>query len=108
MSGQFLNSGNNPFGNLNLTNTSNSGNFSLTIPQICFNGMQNVSGTDGSIGFFFGWADRIAQIQVGWYANGTNVVNGLVIAKDVPSQTITIQTQQFQSGAFYQFCNFAS
>jgi len=106
MPGQFINTGN--AGNLKLTNTNDSGNFSLTIPQICFNGMQNVAGVADSVGFFFGCAANIEQIQIGWYANGTGVVNGLVIAKDVPSQTITIQTQEFQSGAFYSFCNFAS
>ena len=108
MPGQFINSGTNPFGKVSLINNSNSGNLTLAIPQICYNGMQNVSGTNGSVGFFFGWTENIEQIQVGWYANGVGVVNGLVIAKDVPSQTITIQTQEFQSGAFYQFCNFAS
>jgi hypothetical protein len=106
MPGQFINSGN--AGNLKLTNTNDSGNFSLTVPQICYGGMQNVSGTNGSTGLFFGWTENIEQIQIGWYANGANVINGLVIAKDVPNQTITIQTQEFQSGAFYQFCNFAS
>ena len=106
MPGQFINTGN--AGNLKLTNTNDSGNFSLTIPQICFIGMQNVAGVADSVGFFFGYTANIEQIQIGWYANGTGVVNGLVIAKDVPNQTITIQTQQFQSGAFYDFCNFAS
>jgi hypothetical protein len=108
MPGQFINTGTNPAGKLTLTNTNNSGNLTLAIPQICFNGMQNVAGVADSVGFFFGWAARIEQIQIGWYANGAGVVNGLVIAKDVFNQTITIQTQQFQSGAFYQFCNFAS
>lgn len=108
MPGQFINTGTNPGGKVTLTNNSNSGNLSLTIPQICFNGMQNVAGINDSVGFFFGWTANIEQIQIGWYANGAGVVNGLVIAKDIPSQTITIQTQQFQSGAFYNFCNFAS
>lgn len=108
MPGQFINTGTNPNGKLSLTNVNNEGNFSLTIPQICYSGMQNVAGSDSTVGFFFGWAANIEQIQIGWYANGTNVVNGLVIAKDVGNQTITIQTQQFQSGAFYNFCNFAS
>jgi hypothetical protein len=106
MPGQFINTGN--AGKITLANNSNSGNLTLSIPQICYNGMQNVAGTDGNVGFFFGWTEIIEQIQIGWYANGAGVVNGLVIAKDVPLQTITIQTQQFQSGAFYQFCNFAS
>ena len=108
MPGQFINTGTNPFGKLSLVNNSNSGNLAFTIPQICYNGMQNVAGVADSEGFFFGWAANIEQIQIGWYANGPNVINGLVIAKDVGNQTITIQTQQFQSGAFYNFCNFAS
>ena len=95
-------------GGLRLENRNNSGNLAFTIPQICYNGMQNVAGVADSVGFFFGWAANIEQIQIGWYANGAGVVNGLVVAKDIPSQTITIQTQQFQSGAFYNFCNFAS
>ena len=106
MPGHFINSGN--AGKVTLTNTNNAGNLTLSKPQICYDGMQNVSGTDGSTGLFFGWTERIEQIQIGWYANGAGVVNGLVIAKDVPNQTITIQSQQFQSGAFYDFCNFAS
>jgi hypothetical protein len=106
MPGQFKNTGTNPDGKLSLVNNSNSGNLTLAIPQICFNGMQNVAGVADSVGFFFGGAANIEQIQIGWYANGAGVVNGLVIAKDVPNQTITIQSQQFQSGAFYQFCNF--
>lgn len=67
---------------------------------------QNVAGTDSNIGFFFGgWSNgNLIPVQIGWYAQGENVKNGLVTDINLDTQTITIEnTQQFKSGRSYYF-----
>ena len=74
---------------------------------------QNVSGSDGFVGFFFGaFAAEdglLTMVQVGWFAQGPGVSNGVVVAIDptYDHQTVTIEgTQQFQSGRSYVFTSY--
>lgn len=66
--------------------------------------MQNVSGTNSNIGFFFGFSTILQTIQVGWLANGDGIVNGRVISIDPISQIVTLESGfEFQSGRSYTF-----
>jgi hypothetical protein len=67
---------------------------------------QNVSGTAGETGLFFGGfrgEGLLDLVKVGWLANGTGVSNAPVTAIDRVNQTITISGAQFGSGNFYVF-----
>ena len=68
--------------------------------------VQNVAGTSSNVGFFFtGFTHGIlTNVQVGWYAQGPDVQNGLVIAINPTAETITISgSQPFTSGQSYAF-----
>lgn len=78
---------------------------------------QNVSGSSNNIAFFFfgNDADILRVVQIGWYANGPGVNYGVVSNISTTgtglsggpnnSSTITISSQNFQSGQFYTFTN---
>jgi hypothetical protein len=69
-------------------------------------GWQNVAGSDGYEGLFFGGFRNeglLDLVKVGFLANGTGVVNAPVTAIDRVNQTITISGQQFISGESYNF-----
>lgn len=74
--------------------------------------IQNVSGVDSNVGFFFGgWSNiienNLSVVQVGWYAQGENVQNGRVTNIDILNQTITLEnSQRFKSGRSYTFTSF--
>lgn len=66
--------------------------------------MQNVSGTNSNIGFFFGFTTALQDIQVGWFANGDGITNGRVISIDPISQIVVLDPAfEFQSGRSYTF-----
>lgn len=70
---------------------------------------QNVLGIDSNIGYFFGgWSNgNLTMVQIGWYAQGENVQNGIVTNIDIPNQKITINnSQQFKSGRSYIFTSY--
>ena len=67
---------------------------------------QNVAGSDGDTGFFFGGfrgEGLLDLVKVGFLANGQGVTNAPVTAVDRVNQTITISGAQFVSGAHYDF-----
>ena len=80
-----------------------------TTPATCTSPYtQNVAGSDGLVGFFFGgFPTPLAPVQVGWYANGTGITDALVTNIDSVNQLITIAAGNgvFISGGFYEFCN---
>jgi hypothetical protein len=80
-----------------------------TTPATCTSpSTQNVAGSDGLIGFFFGgFPTPLGPVQIGWFANGTSVTDALVTDVDSVNQLITIAAGNgvFISGAFYEFCN---
>ena len=80
-----------------------------TTPATCTSpSTQNVAGSDGLVGFFFGgFPSPLGPVQIGWYANGTNVTDALVTNIDSGNQLITIAAGNgvFISGGFYEFCN---
>jgi outer membrane biosynthesis protein TonB len=80
-----------------------------TTPATCTSpSTQNVAGSDGLVGFFFGgFPTPLAPVQVGWYANGTGITDALVTNIDSGNQLITIASGNgvFISGGFYEFCN---
>jgi hypothetical protein len=68
--------------------------------------IQNVAGTDSYIGFFFQAfvEGTFSNVQVGWYAQGAGVVDGLVIEVNPGNETIIITgSQKFKSGQSYSF-----
>jgi hypothetical protein len=77
-------------------------------PSVCTNAIQNVAGVDGLTGLFFGgFPSPLGVVQVGWYANGFGVTDGLVTNIDSVNQLITIAEGNglFNSGVSYYFCN---
>jgi hypothetical protein len=67
----------------------------------------NISGTNSNVGDFtggfFGRA-LLYMVQVGWYAQGPDVLDGIVTNIDYINQLITIDaTQQFLGGSSYYF-----
>ena len=71
---------------------------------------QNVFGVPTLIGFFFdgfGVGKTLNDVQLGWYANGDGVVNGVVTNIDIPNQKITIADGRglFLPGLSYRFYN---
>ena len=53
---------------------------------------QNVTGTASNIGFFYnGFVDHLLDnVQIGWYAQGSGMVNIPVTDVNIPNKTITI------------------
>jgi sporulation protein YlmC with PRC-barrel domain len=72
--------------------------------------IQNVSGTNSNIGFFFtNHPDTnpvTNGIQIGWYAQGEGVFNGKVTDINIANETITIENQLFKSGQAYYFTSY--
>lgn len=72
---------------------------------------QNVAGVNSNIGFFFGGFSNgnLTMVNVGWFAQGEGVVNGIVTNININDQTISIdpmQNQQFVSGRSYTFTKY--
>ena len=71
---------------------------------------QNVLGLDSNIGYFYdgfyihGGNHNLINVQVGWYAQGEGVVNGLVVDVNQAEEKITIALpNRFKSGKSYTF-----
>ena len=79
--------------------------------MVTYSGLQqNVAGTNSNTGYFFGgFANgNLANVEVGWYAQGHDtdglLVDGLVTAIDIINQRITIALpNEFTSGKSYIF-----
>lgn len=73
-------------------------------------GVQNVSGVDSNVGFFFTNHPETNPItnviQIGWYAQGEDVFNGQVTAINIEIEQVTILNQNFKSGRFYYFTSY--
>ena len=73
-------------------------------------GVQNVSGVDSNVGFFFTNHPETNPItnviQIGWYAQGEDVFNGQVTAINIAIEQVTILNQNFKSGRFYYFTSY--
>ena len=74
-----------------------------TIPAV-----QNVSGSDGAVGFFFtgSWSaltgvPNLNDVQPGWLVD--QIPGATVVSTDAGTQTITITGGAFVSGSFYTF-----
>jgi len=70
--------------------------------------VQNVSGSNGTVGFFFtgSWSNlrgnpNLNDIQPGWLVTGMG--GATVVSTDAGNQTITITGGTFTSGDFYTF-----
>ena len=77
----------------------------MALPNTSY--IQNVAGTDSFSGFFFRAfvEGTFSNVQVGWYAQGPGVVDGLVIyVGNTNNEVITITgSQKFKSGQSYYF-----
>jgi hypothetical protein len=79
----------------------------FTADKITTQGIQNVSGSDGNVGFFFlnGWfthpGTNIELVRPGWVVAGHPT--WIVTAVDPNSETVTISGGTFISGASYAF-----
>ena len=68
-----------------------------------------VSSSTSANGLFLGAASALSMVQVGWYANGPEVPNGIVTEITISGADITISIvpaniqMQFQSGQSYTF-----
>lgn len=91
------------YGSIGLTNFWNG----ITPPSFTTEAV--VSSSTSANGLFLGSASALSMVQIGWYANGPEVPNGIVTEITIDGADITISIvpaniqMQFQSGESYTF-----